>query len=812
MRGRSVHFAVVALLAIQLFNTSLSIEWDLNPSNLEGSNGPMDSARDGSDLIAPYWNTTLVDDNQSAGIQSSMVIDSTNRIHISHMEQNENTMNRTLKYSLFNGTSWYSTIVDDSVFLVGAESSIDIDSRDNPHISYSEDTYGVDPIDLKYAYYDGNTWAVSVIHSDTKAGESSIAIDSNDVVHIAYIVRVVGNPDSKIVYYANNHDGNWNKEQITSDSYGDTLSLVLDSNDKPIISFLDHKDSTSKIKIASQSDAVFEIDTVSIAEQPYRYDGLSTTIDSENNLFFALFQRSTNSSIVDQQGAYCIKRWSGNDTVEILKLTNMISAGPASIIIGYDKKIHLFFSGYGSNVIRHFSSGNQTSTTFDNLSAWKNSSSDIPPPGASLGSAAADSLKGIHISFRNDGLFHSFTRFCENVDNDSDRDCTADDIDEFPNNPNEISDSDGDGVGNNSDYFPNDPNEQKDSDRDGIGDNSDSCPGFDDSIDADSDGTPDGCDSLIDSDGDGVSDSTDQCEGHDDSIDVDSDGIPDGCDSLIDSDGDGVSDSTDQCEGHDDSIDADSDGIPDGCDSLIDSDGDGVVDSDDEDEDEDGVVDSDDEDADVNSDDILDITERAEGNEGVDVTETKSPKALFLGLLILSVIATLLFRKLNDSAHNTSLKYKSIVAPITNYENNNDDVYFNHDQVGDLTVMSHSGYEKGVSVVSSSPKKVVLQLVDESEDNTLEFVTKLFMTQHVALIKNEDPPIRITSNKGLFDKNTSAVSFQTFKKTGRYILSKIHSNAKVSLTYKNRIFGLKISKISIESTTSKGTLVFEHKV
>ena len=59
---------------------------------------------------------------------------------------------------------------------------------------------------------------------------------------------------------------------------------------------------------------------------------------------------------------------------------------------------------------------------------------------------------------------------------DSDGDGVEDDLDAFPDDPDETHDDDGDGVGNNTDEFPQDPDEQFDKDGDGVGDNADDFP------------------------------------------------------------------------------------------------------------------------------------------------------------------------------------------------------------------------------------------------------------------------------------------------------------------------------------------------
>lgn len=100
---------------------------------------------------------------------------------------------------------------------------------------------------------------------------------------------------------------------------------------------------------------------------------------------------------------------------------------------------------------------------------------------------------------------------------DSDGDGVNDDVDAFPNDPNETHDTDNDGVGDNADAFPSDPSEHVDSDGDGIGDNEDLYPNDPtETKDSDGDGVGDNADVFPndptenkDSDGDGIGDNAD---------------------------------------------------------------------------------------------------------------------------------------------------------------------------------------------------------------------------------------------------------------------------------------------------------------
>ena len=167
----------------------------------------------------------------------------------------------------------------------------------------------------------------------------------------------------------------------------------------------------------------------------------------------------------------------------------------------------------------------------------------------------------------------------ESVDSDGDR--VGDNSDAFPNNPNESVDTDGDRVGDNSDAFPNDPNESVDSDGDRVGDNSDAFPNNpNESVDTDGDRVGDNSDAFpnnpnesLDSDGDGVGNNADAFPNNaNETADTDGDGVGNNADAFpfdptetTDSDGDGIGDNSDP--------------LPNDPNNFVDSDGDGVADA-----------------------------------------------------------------------------------------------------------------------------------------------------------------------------------------------------------------------------------------
>lgn len=142
------------------------------------------------------------------------------------------------------------------------------------------------------------------------------------------------------------------------------------------------------------------------------------------------------------------------------------------------------------------------------------------------------------------GFILLISSFCGCVDNDSDGDGYANDVDVFPDDPFEWKDSDNDGVGDNGDEFPNNPYEQIDSDKDGVGNNDDDFP-YDSTqwVDRDNDGYGDNPNGINydkfpddplewnDTDNDGVGDNSDL--------------FPNDPSEQIDSDNDGTGDNSD---------------------------------------------------------------------------------------------------------------------------------------------------------------------------------------------------------------------------------------------------------------------------
>ncbi|MEC7112651.1 MAG: putative Ig domain-containing protein, partial [Candidatus Thermoplasmatota archaeon] len=200
------------------------------------------------------WVTVSVDAIGYVGAYTSIAIDSNDAVHISYHDSRSGDLKYATCSSGCTTASNWDIVSVDTTGVVGAYTSIAIDSNDALHISYYDDTYD----DLKYATCSSgcttaSNWdKVSVDTTGYVGRYTSIAIDSNDAVHISYMH--VTNYDLK---YATCSSGcttasNWDKVSIdTTGIVGYYTSIAIDSNDAVHISYYESNNDDLKYATCS---------------------------------------------------------------------------------------------------------------------------------------------------------------------------------------------------------------------------------------------------------------------------------------------------------------------------------------------------------------------------------------------------------------------------------------------------------------------------------------------------------------------------------------------------------------------------------
>ena len=218
------------------------------------------------------WDVQIVDGEESGsetGTFSNIVVDSLDRPRISYYDGGDNC----LRFAAWNGTSWQRETVDpggpDDEYAQGRFNCMVIDSQDRCHISYRDRRY----FRLKYVVQDGaGGWEpVQVVDNPGPIPDpdgkgrvgvgrfTSIDLDSNEYPHISYT-----DLDNGYVKYAKRNGLSWDIEVVYDAGAYQAIQgtcIQIDSHDWPHIAFVD-TNSTERFKCARWNGSNWDIQTI----------------------------------------------------------------------------------------------------------------------------------------------------------------------------------------------------------------------------------------------------------------------------------------------------------------------------------------------------------------------------------------------------------------------------------------------------------------------------------------------------------------------------------------------------------------------
>ena len=257
-------------------NSSTSIE-------VEGCCYPHISYIDGDTgyLMYARWNeavnfrVSVVDNSIDGGKSTSLSLDKNNNPHISYIDKHTDS----LKYAYWDGGKWIIETVDNNIEF--SSTSLQFDSQYNPHISY----YGYsNPLNLKYAFWNGENWTIEIVDekfiSPWCSNCISLALDDENQAHISYGAYTYNT--STQLKYATQENNTWQNSTLDSPDSGWYLSIALDSNEFPHISYYDYE--YYDLKYCYWNGDNWMIDTIS----QYGYD-TSIALDESDNVHISYY-------------------------------------------------------------------------------------------------------------------------------------------------------------------------------------------------------------------------------------------------------------------------------------------------------------------------------------------------------------------------------------------------------------------------------------------------------------------------------------------------------------------------------------------
>ena len=186
------------------------------------------------------WNNQTVDTSFTSSLElgsNSLALDSNDNPHIVYSEQSD--FNTTLKYAIWTGSNWSTETIDsEAPSFAFYSASISLDSLNNyPKVLYGEGT--VDGVfsttsNVKYAEWKGQSWSTQTVFSNVSSF-GNVALDSNGYPHFTYLVGYS-------LKYASWDGSIWNTQNVDSNPLisshpSGSCFLALDSNNNPHISY-----------------------------------------------------------------------------------------------------------------------------------------------------------------------------------------------------------------------------------------------------------------------------------------------------------------------------------------------------------------------------------------------------------------------------------------------------------------------------------------------------------------------------------------------------------------------------------------------
>lgn len=223
----------------------------------------------------------------------SIAIDSSDKIHISY-QYGESEVQTDLKYCTNAGGAWACEVVDSDNDR-GGHSSIAINSSDVVYISHYDWTSG----DLRLCNGTAGAWTCEIVDSDDNVGlYSSIAIDSNDFIYISHYEYI--DADNGNLRACNDSSGAWFCTDVeTGAETGKFTSIAIDAGDFIHISYFN--DTANTLRYCNNTGGAWACEEIASVGGDIKTFGramaiqegrMSTSTTFSNNVHISYFNDS----------------------------------------------------------------------------------------------------------------------------------------------------------------------------------------------------------------------------------------------------------------------------------------------------------------------------------------------------------------------------------------------------------------------------------------------------------------------------------------------------------------------------------------
>ncbi len=315
----------------------------------------MSNTLPGSNLYCAYkedssdgWEITPVDvDNYDfLGDDCEIDLDSDENPHISYLFERDFEYLPYVKYAAFNGTSWQMEQLTTYPQWAGPGTSLFMDADDNPHLFYPR--YG----ELVYQWNDGtDTWISETLESGYMFFYPHTAGDPSGNIGVAYFYLYSQQSDLEL-HYAYNDGASWNAETaFNANPCRSTwqLDMVYDLDSHPHIVYVatQETDDMSLLLHTWHDGSVWSTDNLG-ATSTGSYTFPSIAVDDDNHIHISYSLRPTGSGdgvlhhISDE-----------SDTWADVIVKDGINSWNTAIDIAPDNQPHIIYYNYSGGITNH---------------------------------------------------------------------------------------------------------------------------------------------------------------------------------------------------------------------------------------------------------------------------------------------------------------------------------------------------------------------------------------------------------------------------------------------------------------------------
>ncbi len=314
------------------------------------------------------WNVQTIDSSDEVGAFTSIGIDSSNNVHISYF----NNTNFNLKYTTNMSGDW-RTETADSETGTGMSSSLSIDGSGNVHIIHIDTFREI----LKYTTNISGVWqSLSTDLFVEIFSSTSIAVDSSGIVNVSYL------KPSFIPAFATNFSGEWISEIVAdnTDSPGGSISMDIDNSGKPHISYFDP--ASGDLKYMTKVDDTWQIAAVDSVGDV----GLSSSINIDSfDVAHISYWDKTNGSL--KYASNVTGTW---ETTTVDDNSNGDVGLDSSIEVDGSGKVHISYLDVTNKDLKYASNSS---------GEWRSTTVDAEGDVGFYTSIGLDAFNNVHISY-----------------------------------------------------------------------------------------------------------------------------------------------------------------------------------------------------------------------------------------------------------------------------------------------------------------------------------------------------------------------------------------------------------------------------